>query len=222
MLLRMKIQKLVNILRPTGLSPEDLAPRLGVSSMTYRRWLRAPAGRELPPKYESTIREGIHRLIAENLLDTKSDAVAEFLRQSSASFFDAALRGLDMEIPAEFLALASNHEDQVTLGLSQIGANSAKQKEVNESVKKIRGFESFGAEWKKRVKTLLLVIQSRKLGLVDKLVAYGALFYLITPFDLIPDSIPVVGYIDDFAILGFAVAFYLHKFPKLTGMEGGK
>jgi uncharacterized membrane protein YkvA (DUF1232 family) len=46
-------------------------------------------------------------------------------------------------------------------------------------------------------------------------VAYGALFYLILPFDLIPDSIPVFGYVDDFGILGFAVAYYARKFPEL-------
>lgn len=31
----------------------------------------------------------------------------------------------------------------------------------------------------------------------------GALIYFVSPLDLIPDSIPVLGYIDDAAVLGF-------------------
>ena len=45
--------------------------------------------------------------------------------------------------------------------------------------------------------------------------AYGALFYLFTPFDLVPDVMPVFGYVDDFGMLGFAVAYYGAKFPHL-------
>jgi uncharacterized membrane protein YkvA (DUF1232 family) len=50
---------------------------------------------------------------------------------------------------------------------------------------------------------------------MEKLSAYGALFYLITVFDLIPDTIPVFGVLDDFAILGIVTAYYLRKFPDL-------
>ena len=46
-------------------------------------------------------------------------------------------------------------------------------------------------------------------------VAFGALFYLICPFDLIPDAIPVIGYADDFIVLGIAVLYYRKRFPHL-------
>ena len=36
--------------------------------------------------------------------------------------------------------------------------------------------------------------------------AIGALIYFISPIDLIPDFIPVVGYVDDAAVIGFVVA----------------
>lgn len=36
--------------------------------------------------------------------------------------------------------------------------------------------------------------------------AIGALIYFISPVDLIPDPIPVVGYVDDAAVIGFVVA----------------
>jgi len=32
----------------------------------------------------------------------------------------------------------------------------------------------------------------------------GALIYLLSPIDLIPDAIPVIGYLDDAAVLAFA------------------
>ncbi len=35
----------------------------------------------------------------------------------------------------------------------------------------------------------------------------GALLYVLSPLDLIPDFIPVVGYLDDAAVFGFAIDF---------------
>jgi uncharacterized membrane protein YkvA (DUF1232 family) len=40
------------------------------------------------------------------------------------------------------------------------------------------------------------------------------LFYLICPFDLIPDNIPVFGMIDDYAILGVAWEYYVKRHSK--------
>lgn len=208
---------MLRVLDRTELSPEELAPRLGVSNMTYRRWLKKPRGATVPGKYEPAVQEGIYQLLAEGHLDASHPEVLELVQQGSTRFFLAAFRNLG--IPKDFESLASCHEDQMHFGLSKIGSDAAKQEEVKASVKKIKGFENFGQEWKKRIKTLLGVIQSGKLRAVDKLVAYGALFYLITPFDLIPDHIPVIGYIDDFAILGFATAYYLNRFPKLFPRE---
>lgn len=217
-LLAMKISHLLRILDPTALSPEELAPRLGISNMTYRRWQKKPKDALVPRKYESAVREGLYRLLAEGLLDPNRPEVTEIVQESSTQYFMAAFQSLG--IPREFEPLASCHEDQVHLTLSKIGSSPSKQNEVNASVREIKGFESFGQEWKKRIKTLLAVIQSKKLSMVDKLVAYGALFYLITPFDLIPDHIPIIGYIDDFAILGFATAYYLSHFPKIFSSSG--
>jgi uncharacterized membrane protein YkvA (DUF1232 family) len=39
----------------------------------------------------------------------------------------------------------------------------------------------------------------------SKAVAIGALIYFVSPIDLIPDHIAVVGYLDDFAVLSLAV-----------------
>jgi len=54
-------------------------------------------------------------------------------------------------------------------------------------------------------KTLLAAIKSPKTSLKKKAIAVGALIYFISPIDLIPDHIPVVGYLDDLAVLSLAV-----------------
>ena len=52
--------------------------------------------------------------------------------------------------------------------------------------------------------TLVLFYSLPKLSITDKKIAIGALYYFISPFKLIPDIIPVIGYLDYIAILTFA------------------
>jgi uncharacterized membrane protein YkvA (DUF1232 family) len=106
-------------------------------------------------------------------------------------------------------------EDKLAIALCQIGSSEKRKKEVNEATALIQSLKKMGQEWTKRITMLTEIVQSVKISSVDKLIAYGALFYLICPFDLIPDQIPVIGYVDDFGILGLAVAYYLRKFPDL-------
>jgi uncharacterized membrane protein YkvA (DUF1232 family) len=54
-------------------------------------------------------------------------------------------------------------------------------------------------------KKLIAAIRSPKTSLKKKAIAVGALIYFISPIDLIPDHIPVVGYLDDLAVLSLAV-----------------
>jgi uncharacterized membrane protein YkvA (DUF1232 family) len=47
-----------------------------------------------------------------------------------------------------------------------------------------------------------------------KMILPAALLYLVSPFDLIRDMIPVVGRIDDVLVLAFALVLFLGKAPK--------
>ena len=54
---------------------------------------------------------------------------------------------------------------------------------------------------------LFYTLQSKKISVKDKAIIIGALGYLISPLDLVPDAIPIAGLGDDMAVL----IFVLHK-----------
>lgn len=52
---------------------------------------------------------------------------------------------------------------------------------------------------------LYYLMQSDKVSLKDKAVIIGALGYLISPLDIVPDAIPIAGLTDDLAVLLYAL-----------------
>lgn len=52
---------------------------------------------------------------------------------------------------------------------------------------------------------LYYTLQSDKVSTADKALIVGALGYLISPLDVIPDTIPIVGLSDDLAVLIFVL-----------------
>ena len=52
---------------------------------------------------------------------------------------------------------------------------------------------------------LYYTLQSDKLSVKDKAVIIGALGYLISPLDLIPDAFPIAGLTDDLTVLLYVV-----------------
>jgi uncharacterized membrane protein YkvA (DUF1232 family) len=213
----MQISHVRSLLKDTGLSPEQLGQRLQLSGMTLRRLLKKPDGDELPPNIVTRVRQGVYGLIIEGLLKPESEVAKMVVSESPSQSFEAAIHALGFRRDA--MALGGSYPDQVLIGLSEIGASPQRQEEVRGGRKALARFRSLGSEWAQRVGTLGRVVASRKLTQMEKLSAYGALFYLITVFDLIPDTIPVFGVLDDFAILGIVAAYYVRKFPELFGVN---
>ena len=52
---------------------------------------------------------------------------------------------------------------------------------------------------------LFYTLQSDKVSLKDKAIIIGALGYLISPLDVVPDAIPIAGRGDDMAVLIFVL-----------------
>ena len=55
------------------------------------------------------------------------------------------------------------------------------------------------------VLSLWQVVSSNKIPMSAKVTAIGALVYLISPIDAIPDMIPIAGLTDDVAVITFAL-----------------
>ena len=48
----------------------------------------------------------------------------------------------------------------------------------------------------------------------------GSLLYVLSPVDLIPDMIPVVGYLDDAAVLALCLKFVKHDVDEYKRVMG--
>lgn len=202
----------------TGFSPEQLAPYFGVGNMTLRRWKDQPGAKEIPEIYESAVLDGVYQLLIQGKVNSESAKIQKILRSAPSLSFQAALKGLGIESVFEE-SKNQDHDDKFAVALSQIGLDDKHRSEVDRSEVKIQGYKKLGKSWAYRITSLWRVVRSDKLTLVDKMVAYGALFYLIFPFDLIPDHIPVIGLLDDYAMLGFAIAYYVKRFPELVQQQ---
>ena len=66
---------------------------------------------------------------------------------------------------------------------------------------------------------LILYYSIPKLSLGDKLIAIGAIGYFISPLDLIPDYIPVIGYLDDLGILSWAVSVIIGNMKRVGRID---
>ena len=201
---------MLSLMEATGYSPEDLGKMIGVSGMTLRRWVKKPMPVPVPVVYVPAIRDACYRLIAANRLDPDLPVVKEILSEGSSNEYQAAIQNLGLR--HGFKIDQTVPHDQILTCLLQIGSYTEKQVKVDESSKKVFSFKKLGEEWAERITVLWKVIHSKKISSPDKIVAYGALFYLLTPIDFIPDHIPVFGLIDDFGVLGIAAAYYTRRF----------
>ena len=208
----MHYSQALDVLDRAGLSPERAAEELGVSGMTLRRWRGKPRSAILPEIYRSAMEPLLRRLISEGILHPEDpDAAAAFVRPEEP--FQKTLR--EQGITLKALGAPGKSRGIVTKGLACIGENEHRQEQVRSSGRMLERLKDMGSEWRGRIDDLMLAMRSKEITALDKLVAFGALFYLICPFDLIPDAIPVVGYADDFIVLGIAVLYYRRRFPHL-------
>lgn len=67
---------------------------------------------------------------------------------------------------------------------------------------------------KRELKVYQLVLRDRRTPKLAKLLLGLAVGYALLPFDLIPDFIPVVGYLDDAILLPILVVLALNMIPK--------
>jgi uncharacterized membrane protein YkvA (DUF1232 family) len=75
-------------------------------------------------------------------------------------------------------------------------------------------FRKVAAAFKKELKVYQLVLKDKRTPKLAKILLSLAVGYLLMPFDLIPDFIPVLGHIDDLIIVPILVILALKMIPK--------
>ncbi len=58
------------------------------------------------------------------------------------------------------------------------------------------------------------LFRDRRIGWAPRLIALALVLYLAMPLDLIPDFIPVLGYLDDILIVGIGAVLLLRSIPR--------
>ena len=65
-----------------------------------------------------------------------------------------------------------------------------------------------------RLRYYFLILSDRQTPWYAKLILMGGLLYVLLPMDLLPDTMPLFGWLDDLAIFSFLVALALRLVPK--------
>lgn len=86
-----------------------------------------------------------------------------------------------------------------------------------------RGIQMNLKEHAKKLKTdipaVFLALKDRKTPLIAKITAGITVAYALSPIDLIPDFIPVLGYLDDVILLPALIALTIKLIPKNVWTE---
>ena len=70
------------------------------------------------------------------------------------------------------------------------------------------------ASLKKDIPAVFLALKAKETPILAKIVAFLTVAYALSPVDLVPDFIPVLGYLDDVLILPALVALTVKLIPK--------
>ena len=57
------------------------------------------------------------------------------------------------------------------------------------------------------------LLTDRRVAIFDKMLVLGAMLYIITPIDLIPDFVPVIGYLDDLILVPIGMVIAVRMIP---------
>lgn len=69
------------------------------------------------------------------------------------------------------------------------------------------------------VRLLFGLIADPRVALVDKVLVFGAIAYIVTPIDLIPDFIPFIGEVDDVYLLVIALQRLISNAGRLVLLD---
>ncbi len=65
-----------------------------------------------------------------------------------------------------------------------------------------------------QIPTIYLVLKDKETPIFPKILAFVTVVYALSPIDLIPDFIPVLGYLDDVILLPLLISLTIKLIPK--------
>lgn len=87
---------------------------------------------------------------------------------------------------------------------------------------KLRKLKAYAGKLKQELSVLSLSYKDHRTPWYAKAVAISVVAYALSPIDLIPDFIPVLGYLDDLIIVPFGISFALKLIPSFVIEENRK
>lgn len=78
---------------------------------------------------------------------------------------------------------------------------------------KIQKLKSRAQALKLEMRPLMIVFRDPRTPWYAKAVAFFLVAYIFSPFDLIPDFIPVLGYLDDLLVVSMGISLVLRMIP---------
>jgi uncharacterized membrane protein YkvA (DUF1232 family) len=87
------------------------------------------------------------------------------------------------------------------------------KEDIMDKNKLLKKFEAKAKELKYNLSALYLVYKRKDVPIIAKIIIIITIAYALSPIDLIPDFIPILGYLDDLIILPFFIYVSLKLIP---------
>ena len=179
---------------------------------------------ELPT--QNTIEEVEPQVVSEQPVKTSSNKIKKLFSQLTQKEKEQVKTEEAIEEVEERLETTSN-SDKIKNKFHQL-VKSVNPQNIQKDIQKItaklpsmnRG--PIKEIWPK-IQSLFQMVLDPKAAWTSKALAIGSLLYLISPFDAIPDIIPVLGLTDDVAVIvsvASTLAFEVSKYAKQSASKG--
>ncbi len=84
-------------------------------------------------------------------------------------------------------------------------------------IKRLRSREPYASvlalDFREKIRFFRLIVTDKRVPVIVKLIPFLVAAYLANPIDLIPDFVPVLGYLDDVVIVVGALALIVRLIP---------
>jgi uncharacterized membrane protein YkvA (DUF1232 family) len=199
-----KYGAVIALFAKSTLSPEQIAPFIGISNMTYRRWMKKDAEAELSLLHQVAVKSAVEKMKQQNLLP--ADAVLPDTEvDATGASFTTWIRSAVSSLPP---ASRSGGFESLALGmLHALGNQKNASLQIEKARPSVTAFLAKNSLIGSFVHTLWTLATEGTAPAALKAIACGALLYFVTPWDLIPDFMLGLGFLDDYGVLTLAAGF---------------